>query len=206
MKKRVLLQGLAICALVWMVAIGAGKLFGGMKPSAEKLRETVRAAEFADWSGMEGAPDAAEGRKREEQLREVATILNELDFREREKLRDSGKDRELFRLLSKPEQILFFDLTYAKSIKQMMKALDDLSPEERKEFVDRGLQELEDGVAQEDMARMRELGDDLLERAAKEGFESFMQTASAETKMDMAPLMEAMNEAMQGLRAPDWER
>lgn len=206
MKRRVILQGIAICAVVWVVALGAQSMFGGMKPSAEKLKQVVQEAKFEDWSGLDDAPDVAEGQRREEQLREVAGILNELDFKERERLRDSGKDRQLFRLLSRPEQILFFDLTYAESIKRMMEALDGLSPEERQKFVEKGLQELEDGVAQEDMVRMRELGDDLLEKAAKEGFQAFMQNASAETKMDMAPLMEAMNESMQGLRAQDWDR
>jgi hypothetical protein len=205
MKKRVLLQGLAICAVVWVVAIGAQKLFGGMKPSAAKLEATVEKANFADWTGLEEAPDAAEGTRREEQLRGVAVILNQLDFRERENLRESGVDRSFFRRLSKPEQILFFELTYAESIKRMMEALDGLSPEDRRDFVEKGLKELEDGPAQEDMARMKELGDDLLERAAKEGFQEFMQTASAETKMDLAPLMEAMSEAMQGLRGQEWE-
>jgi DNA-directed RNA polymerase specialized sigma24 family protein len=138
-------------------------------------------------------------------LRKVAVILNGLDFREREKFRDSGLDRAFFRRLAKPEQILFFELTYEESIKRMMEALDGLSPEDRKKFVEKGLKELEEGLAQEDMARMKELGDDLLERAAKEGFQEFMQTASAETKMDLAPLMEAMNEAMQGLRGQEWE-
>ncbi|MDA0768555.1 MAG: hypothetical protein O3A87_12665 [Verrucomicrobia bacterium] len=205
MKRRVLLQGIAICAVVWLVAIGAQRLFGGMKASAAKLEAEVREANFADWEGEEEVPDAAEGRRREEQLRKVAVILNGLDFREREKLRDSGVDRGFFRRLAKPEQVLFFELTYEEAIKRMMEALDGLSPEDRKKFVEKGLKELEEGLAQEDMARMKELGDDLLERAAKEGFQEFMQTASAETKMDLAPLMEAMNEAMQGLRGQEWE-
>lgn len=205
MKRRVLLQGIAICAVVWLVAVGAQRFFGGMKASAAKLEAEVREANFADWEGEEEVPDAAEGLRREEQLRKVAVILNGLDFREREKFRDSGLDRAFFRRLAKPEQILFFELTYEESIKRMMEALDGLSPEDRKKFVEKGLKELEEGLAQEDMARMKELGDDLLERAAKEGFQEFMQTASAETKMDLAPLMEAMNEAMQGLRGQEWE-
>lgn len=205
MKIRVLLQGVTICLVVWLVAIGAQKFFGGMKPSAEKLEEAIEAAGFDDWSGREEALDRAEGARREVALREVAVILNGLDFREREKLRDRGGARDFFRRLSKPEQILFFEWTYAESITRMMEALDGLPAEERREFVEEGLKELEDGTTQEDMARIQELGDDLLDKAAKEGFQAFLHSASAETKMDLAPLMEAMNEAMQGLRGQDWE-
>ena len=205
MKKRVLLQGLVACVLIWLVTLGAQSLFGGLKPSAEKLQAQVREANFADWSEVEQLPDTAEARLRDEQLREIAGTLNALDFREREKLRDVGGDRQFFDRLAKPEQLLFYELTYAEAIKRMMEALDGLPAEERKRFVEKGLQEIEDGVAQEDLARMKELGDDLLERATEEGFKEYMQTASAETKMDLAPLMEAMNETMQGLRGQEWD-
>ena len=205
MKIRVLLTGLAICVGVWIVVGGVQRYFGGMKPSAEKFGALVGEAGFADWSGMDESPDAAEGARRVEKLREVAALVNQLDFREREKIRERGADRNFFRSLSKPEQVIFFDLTYAESINRMMEALDGLPPEERRKFVERGLAELESGVAQEDMERMQELGDDLLAKAAEEGFKAYVDKASAQTKMDLAPLMEAMNETMQGLRGQHWE-
>lgn len=205
MKIRVLIRGLAVCAVVWLAVMAAQKILGGMKPSAEKLGDMIEEAQFADWSGMEDAADAAEAERRNGKLREVAAMVNQLDFKEREKIREKQSDRNFFRKLSKPEKLLFFDLTYAESISRMMEALDGLPAEERKEFVTEALKELESGMAQEDMARLEELGDDLLEKAAREGFQVYMEKASAETKMDLAPLMEAMNEAMQGLRRKEWE-
>ena len=50
---RVLMQGLAICAGVWVVVAGVQRIFEGMKPSAEKLGALIEDARFADWSGME---------------------------------------------------------------------------------------------------------------------------------------------------------
>lgn len=206
MKTRVLIRGLAVCAVVWLAVVAAQRIFGGMKPSAEKLSALIEESQFDDWSQEESAPDAGEARRREETLREVAATVNQLDFKEREKIRERGSDRSFFRKLSKPEKILFFDLTYAESISRMMEALDGLPPEERKKFVSDALDELDGGMAREDMERLQELGDDLLEKAAREGFQVYLQEASAETKMDMAPLMEAMNEVMQGLRGSEWER
>jgi hypothetical protein len=205
MKTRVLIRGLAVCAVVWLAVVAAQRIFGGMKPSAEKLGALIEESQFADWGEEEVVPDAAEARRREEKLREVAAMVNQLDFRERERIREKQSDRQFFRKLSKPEKLLFFDLTYAESISRMMEALDGLRAEERQEFVTEALEELQSGMAREDMARLEELGDDLLEKAAREGFQVYLEKASAETKMDMAPLMEAMNEAMQGLRRKEWE-
>jgi len=205
MKTRVLLRGLAVCVVVWLIVGGVQRFFGGMKPSAEKLGELIQGAGFDDWSGLEAVSDVGEAARREEKLREVAAMVNQFDFKERERIREQGADRKFFRSLSEPEQVLFFDLTYAESINRIMEALDGLPPEERKKFVERGLAELESGVAQEDMERMQELGDDLLAKAAEEGFRAYVEKASAQTKMDLAPLMEAMNETMQGLRGQHWE-
>ncbi len=177
----------------------------GMKPSGEKMEDLIGEARFADWSGKVAAPDPAAAARREQALREVAALMNTLDFKEREKVRERGVDRTFFRRLSKPEQVLFFELTYAESIDRMMEALDALPPEERREFVERGMAELESGAAGEEAGQTDSPGADLLARAAAEGFKSYVENASTETKMDLAPLMEVINETMQGLRRQHWE-
>jgi hypothetical protein len=81
-----------------------------------------------------------------------------------------------------------------------MQALDQLPPEERRKFVEQGLREIEDGKTKEEMVRAQELGSNLLERISNEGMRAYFDKASADTKLDLAPLMEAMNEVMQGIR------
>jgi hypothetical protein len=75
-----------------------------------------------------------------------------------------------------------------------------MPPKERKSFVKRGLEEIVDGRTEEEIKRTRELGDDVMERITKEGIKAYFEKASSETKMDLAPLMEAMNDIMQGMR------
>ena len=87
---------------------------------------------------------------------------------------------------------------------KFMEALDALPPEKRKEFVEQGLREIESGKTAEEMARARELGDDLLETIAGEGIRAYFDKASTDTKLDLAPLMESMNEVMQGLRGQEF--
>ena len=46
--------------------------------------------------------------------------------------------------------------------------------------------------------------EDLLTKISEEGMRAYFNKASADTKLDLAPLMEAMNEVMQGLRGNEF--
>ena len=48
------------------------------------------------------------------------------------------------------------------------------------------------------------MGGDLLAKIIQEGMRAYFDKASADTKLDLAPLMQAMNEAMQGLRGNEF--
>ena len=203
MKVRVILQALGVCVALWLVVVISQSVFGGMKPTVEAVAKTVDEAKLADWSDLDGNPGAKEKKRREKVIRKVADTVNAFDFKEREKARDQRLLEDFFRRLSPGERALFVDLTLAKSMNRWMEALDGMPKEERTRFVERGLAEIEEGVAEEDLERMREMGDDLMQKMAEEGFKAYLDQASAETKMDLAPLMEAMSEVMQGMAGPE---
>jgi hypothetical protein len=83
---------------------------------------------------------------------------------------------------------------------RFMEALDAMPPEQRRSFVEKGLKEVKEGSTEQEMARADELGSDLLEKISQEGMRAYFEKSSADTKLDLAPLMEAVNETMQGLR------
>jgi hypothetical protein len=85
-----------------------------------------------------------------------------------------------------------------------MESLDAMKPEQRRKFVEQGLKEITEGRTEADMARAEELGSDLLDKISQEGMKAYFEKSSAETKLDLAPLMEAMNETMQGLRGNEF--
>jgi hypothetical protein len=93
-----------------------------------------------------------------------------------------------------------------ESMNRFMETLDALEPEQRRRFVEQGLREIREGRTQEEMARADELADDLLDRITAEGLRAYFEKSSADTKLDLAPLMEAMNEAMQGMRGHPFGR
>jgi hypothetical protein len=83
---------------------------------------------------------------------------------------------------------------------KFMQALDQMPAAERKKFVAQGLAEIEKGKTAEEIERTKELGEDVLEKITQEGMRAYFEKASTDTKLDLAPLMESMNDVMQGMR------
>ena len=197
--RRSLYQAIAALLTIWLVVFAVRSYAGSKKITAERIQKEIASASFDDWS--QGDPgNASLARKREEKIREIANLTNRLDFHEREKNRDNRSGEQFFRVLSPKERTLFIDLTVAESMNRFMQALDQMPAADRKRFVKQGLEEIAKGKTAEDMERTRELGDDVMEKITQEGMRAYFEKASAETKLDLAPLMESMNEVMQGLR------
>lgn len=201
---RFVLQAVVVLAIVWATVWAVRGFAGSKKITAERLEARIERAGLADWSERAETPDPADAKRREGEIREIADMLNRLDFRERERNRHSRAGEEFFRKLSPDEKSLFIDLTLMESMNRFMEALDAMPPEQRRGFVEQGLREIEAGQTAEDMARARELGDDLLDKISKEGMRAYFDKSSAQTKLDLAPLMEAINETMQGLRGNEF--
>lgn len=203
-RTRLILQAVAALVLVWLVVFAVRSIAGSQRVTAEKLEQSIREADFEDWSERDSVPGGATAERREERLREIADQVNRLDFAEREKTRDERIGEEFFRRLSRSEKELFIDLTIEKSMETFMQALDALEPAERRKFVEDGLREIEDGRTEEEMLRARELSEDLLGRITEEGMKSYFENASVDTKLDLAPLMEAMDDVMKGMKGGEF--
>ena len=197
-QKRFAIRALVIIAVIWAAVFAVRSWAAQRKITAGALQKAVESSQFSDWSTQAGSSTDAE--RREQQIRKIADITNRLDFREREKNRENRTLEGLFRNLSAEERNLFIELTVAESMSQFMIALDKMSPKERKIFVKRGLEEIAEGRTEEDLKRTKELGADVMEKVTTEGMKAYFQKASTDTKMDLAPLMEAMNDIMQGMR------
>lgn len=203
-RKAVILKTLLALTLVWGVVWGVRTWAGSRKVTAERVNSEMAAAKFEDWSERPDGGDPKEAERREKKIREIAEIANRLDFQEREKNRENRSGEEFFRKLNEREKELFVDLTIMESMNRFMTALDELKPAERRRFVQQGLKEIEEGKTAEEMARAEAMGKNLLDRISQEGMRAYFEKASADTKLDLAPLMEAMNEVMQGMRGNEF--
>jgi hypothetical protein len=203
-RRDVILKAALVLLVVWASVWGIRSYAETRKITAERLNREVAAARFADWSDQASPPDRAEAARREKELRNIAGLVNRLDFQEREKNRENRAGENFFRKLAPDEKSLFIELTIVESMSRFMESLDAMKPEQRKKFVEQGMKEIQSGRTEEEMARADELGADLLDKISQQGMRAYFDKSSADTKLDLAPLMEAMNETMQGLRGNEF--
>ncbi len=203
-RRAVFLKAGIILLLVWSCVWAVRAYTGSRKITAERVNRVVAETRFADWSAEKSPPDPAEAKRRDEELRKIASLVNRLDFQERERNRENRTGETFFRKLAPNEKSLFIDLTIMESMGRFMESIDAMKPEQRKKFVEQGLKEINEGRTGAEMARADELGSDLLDKISREGMKAYFENSSADTKLDLAPLMEAMNETMQGLRGNEF--
>lgn len=203
-RRGVFIKAAAILVVVWACVWGLRSAAGSRKITAERVNREIAAASFADWSQENPAQNSSEAARRESELRQIAQLVNRLDFQEREKNRDNRAGEAFFGKLSPDEKSLFIDLTIMESMGRFMESLDAMKPEQRKKFVEKGLNDIREGRTEAEMARADEMGVDLLEKISQEGMRAYFEKSSADTKLDLAPLMEAINETMQGLRGTEF--
>jgi hypothetical protein len=139
--------------------------------------------------------------EREQIIDGMADRVNRLSFEERQKFRYEGDLRAWFESLTAAERSRYIERTLPKGMEQLMKAFNDMSTPQRKQLVNRALNDLErfreDAAAREAGAA---LNDASLQRLVEEGMRSFIRDASADTKLDLQPLIEQMQSLMQGGR------
>lgn len=201
-KKVTIIKALAVLATVWLVVFAVRSVAASKKITAQRLNQEIGSLRLEDLS--EASVSATDGEKREKDIRRIADMVNRLDFKERERNRNSPATEDFFRKLSPREKNLFIDLTIVETMGRFMEALDQMPAEQRKQFVEQGLREIEEGRTEEEMSRAQELDEQLLAKISQEGMRAYFNEASADTKLDLAPLMEAMNEVMQGLRGNEF--
>ncbi len=189
-------------AVVWMLVFAVRSMAASKKITAQRLDREIVGLRLEDWSESNGS--AGDAQKREKEIRRIAEMVNRLDFTERERNRESRSTEDFFRKLNAREKNLFVDLTIVETMGRFMEALDQMPPEQRKNFVEQGMREIQEGRTEEEMARAQEMDDELLTKISQEGMRAYFNEASADTKLDLAPLMEAMNEVMQGLRGNEF--
>lgn len=188
--------------IVWAVVFAIRSVASSQKLTAERVRDEVAGFNLEDESRQ--IADQPIPPAREKAIRKVAGMINKLDFTEREKAQRNRTAETFFHHLNPREKELFVELTIMESMGRFMEALDQMLPEQRREFVEKGLEEIRSGRTATELSEISEIDDDLLQKISNEGMRAYFDTASAETKLDLAPLMQAMNEVMQGLRGNEF--
>jgi hypothetical protein len=178
--------GIAL-AVVWGIVWGAFQVTGNLKPTPEKL------VAFAEENRLSEIDDSE---KRRRVIGKVASMLNQMEPAELRRLaEETGEDprREFFEEMNPEEQRFFMEKRIGKAFEQMMTAFNEMEREERKQVVERTLKQMRSDNARADgLERLEETDPELVDRIVNEGLKAYYQSASAETKLDLAPVLEEM--------------
>ena len=80
-----------------------------------------------------------------------------------------------------------------------MKAFNQMTPEERRKVVNQARADMQKNQREgRNMERLQAEDEKVFESVVEKGLSAYYQDASAETKMDLAPLMEEMQQRMEG--------
>lgn len=186
----------AVLALIWGMVWGVMTVTGVFQETPEKVVAYMESHSLAD----EEDPD-----KRRKIISTLADKLNALDHvqigefqGDSENNRDRG--REFFQGMSPDEQHFFMEKRIGKAFNQMMNAFNDMEREERQQLVERTLKRMKDDDRERvQLERLENADPEATEKIVNEGLKAYYQEASAETKLDLAPLMEQMQRNLQGL-------
>ena len=191
----IVVRGIVALLLVWGVVFAVVKIAGAKKPTIERL------VAYQEENPLEEMEDPEE---RKQVITRVAEMLNAMEAEEVAKLAEQEEDdprRNFFGELNGEEKIFFLEQRIGRAFQQMMQTFNEMDREERKQMVDRALSRIrsEEGVGRDGQNRFEEADPEIAERIAEAGLQSYLSDASAETKIDLAPLMEELQSVMGGM-------
>jgi hypothetical protein len=193
---------IALAALlgVWLAAWGGYSLSDHFKMTVEKLRAFV---EGTDLSKLSGAARA-------KALRELADKINALSPEERRQARVDRLWKEWFADMTEEEKGQFLDATLPSGFHQMLASFEQQAPEKRQRAIDDAIKQLRKDRANpaqktnesdlNDTNAPPVLSEELQQKVTTIGLNSVFTTSSAETKAELAPLLEEIQRTMESGR------
>ena len=147
------------------------------------------------------------GEARARALRDLAAKMNALAPEERRKARQAGDWDRWFAVMTEEEKAAFIEATMPSGFKQMLASFEKLPEEKRKRAVEDSLREMRkvrDEVASaEGGSPLRgginspALSEELQQKMVKIGLKGFYSDSSAQTKAELAPVLEEMQRQME---------
>ncbi len=174
-----------ILVAVWALAAGVIWLVRAERPTPAKIDAYLEANPIG---GLEPG-------ERAQVIEVMASKVNRLEFDDRRELQRTERARDFFEAMTDEEQSRYLDLTLPEGFKQVMLALNKMTPEKRKNLVERALENIENGGPPEEADRPP-VDDAMMQKIVAQGMTSFYEDANAEVKMDFAPVIEQIQQSL----------
>jgi peptidoglycan/xylan/chitin deacetylase (PgdA/CDA1 family) len=189
---RPIAYAVAALAGVWLLAWAGFSLAQKWRMTADKVAHYVDSVDLSKLSGDERA----------RALQKLADMINALSSDERRHWRMEGGWKNWFAQMTEEERGKFIDATLPTGFKQMMDAFAELPDAKRKKVVDDAIKNLrearDDGSAGPSGPRTADYGTngppplspELEQKVRSLGLKAYYSQSSAETKAELAPLVE----------------
>ncbi len=191
-----------MCA-IWVVTVVGYRIAANAKMTAEKVKAYANSVDISKLSGTERA----------KAIRSLADKLNALSLEERRKARLDQEAWSWFDRMTEEEKAGFIEATMPTGFKQMLTAFEQLPEEKRRKSIDdalRRLKEVRDQMAGGGGGRGGEkaggtnsppvLSEELQAKVRSIGLKTFYSQSSAQTKAELAPVLEELQRVMESGR------
>jgi hypothetical protein len=195
----VAISAVAVCG-IWLVAFAGIRIARNAKMTAEKVRAY---AESVDLSKLSGAARA-------KAIQDLADKLNALSLEERRKARADRLAWNWFNQMTEDEKASFIEATMPTGFKQMLASFEQLPEEKRRKTIDDALRRLKEARDQGaggpgaggtgGTNGPPVLSDELQAKVRTIGLKTFYSQSSAQTKAELAPVLEELQRVMESGR------
>jgi hypothetical protein len=193
-------MGLAGLAVIWLLAWGGYRTFQKTRVTADKVRAYATAIDLSQLD-----PEA-----RARALRELARQLNQLPLEERRRLRLERAWAGWFGQMTEEEKGWFVEATLPTGFQQMLVSFEKMPEQQRRVALDEGLKRLREArqaleaegeeVDEGTTNAPAELSEALRQQVVTIGLRTYYSQSSAQTKAEMAPLLEEIQQMMESGR------
>ena len=183
---------------IWGASFAGYKISTSLKMTAEKVRAYVASMDLSRLSAAERA----------RALQALADKINRLSREERQQLRLGRMGEGWFEQMTEAEKSAFLEATMPAGFKQMISAFEELPAEKRRKTIDDALKRLREASASapggiEGMpggANRPPISPELEAQVRTIGLKTFYSQSSAQTKAELAPVLEELQRAMESGR------
>lgn len=195
-KKTVITAGVTL-AVVWFLALGGFLFARSLKVTREKVVGTLLDARLAELSDAERA----------KKLKRLADQLNQLNPDDRRLLRQDREWERLFREMKEKEKLKFIDDTVPTGMKQALESFEKLDSNQRQRAVADALKRMKDARNNPEIRGQwgdrpppSPMDDKMRQRIMEIGLGAFFSESSAQTKAELAPVLEEIQRSMESGR------
>jgi hypothetical protein len=195
---RPVLLALGAVVAIWLVAMAGYTLARNSRVTAEKVKTYADSVDLAKLS----AADRAKA------IQKLAAMLNALSLEERRKARLERASWNWLSQMTEDEKAGFIEATMPTGFKQMLASFEQLPDDKRRRAVDdalRRLREAQNNLAAGDTNQAGTnvpppLSPELQAKVRSIGLQTFYSQSSAQTKAELAPVLEELQHVMESGR------